>query len=246
MESNKVVNRLQMMYGQCLQLSDKAALVYRDDTFVLFKIEGTGAKELGSGKILQPYIENKQLVLKTKDCSLYDFDGNKLNKSDYSTILRMPNGMFLVRNKYRFGIVNSLCRPINGLPFRNHITVFDNGLAKLTEGESTEWINWMHLDKEGYKRLTCFDPYKMYNDLLVIQYREYNTAKAYNLQLQELGSLDYRDWAQFSTNEYILDKNDKKLYTGGLGHSWVSNFGVYPSTTWASMVENMKKSKACR
>lgn len=236
MGQSKIVDRLQMMYGFCIQLSDTSVLTYTDDIYRLFKLAEGGAKEAANGKHIQFYHKDKQLVLGDKLMGLYDFNGNTLIDRKYTKLSRGTKEMFIAvdeRPGYPSGIVNNKGELVVGHEGWE-VTMYSNGLA--TYNYESGWFNWRHTNPE-LKLLETKQEYMVFKNALVLNTNDREVRAVYTTDL-ELRGITSTPLHNLMEADQIRLHNRGTIYTGGQPVILVDKYEF--GTRWSTIVKRME------
>lgn len=242
MAQDKVFNRLQMIYGPCIRLSYITALANSDGIVRLFKLGGTGAKEIASGNRLQLYKDDKQLALGSKARGLYTFDGVELLPPIYGVIWKAPQDKYIVIIDGAFGIIN-----INGVKLTDiaykAVILYKNGIGALIGQESAYIFNWAHNNKrdgEQYETISIQARKHMsFNQIVVLFTESTEVADVYTLYFEKLGSVEISSIPSEDVKYFELT-NGSKVYTAGISGSLIDVEAAGFGTKWNDAVAKME------
>lgn len=153
-EQNKqanVMNRLHIMYGPCGKLSDTAVLAYTDRTYRLFRLTGSGAKEVANGEYLALDKENRILTIGNTANGIYTFDGDTIAEQTLIKIVRAPSGGFIVANENGYGVLDAQGKIMLELKHQ-YARLFSNDIVELVEKLPSEAsLPWGTMSRRHYE-----------------------------------------------------------------------------------------------
>lgn len=233
MAQDKVFNRLQIMYGACIKLSDTAVLAHDDGVFRLFKVSGSGAKEVGSSAKLKLYPQDRLLVLDDKPIRLFNFDGDTIANKKYSSIYQIGYGVYRVKDasNHKFWIIDNAGNKLLDGPFMV-IMVYSNGLGEAIVKDNSVWFTWQSLSTRVFNKIQFEGKSFVFKNGIAIPNSDSTAMNIFDTSLNHLGStnneirhgdmkIELSNGITFETGRTALSLSFSALDTGWQSWSYI-------------------------